>query len=92
MNYRKLIDILVGSMQIEVDDLMKAKGTWHAFVLKQIEAWASVIIAKERISLFQAHTKMFEDFEDISVETPETAADHLTNAFYGNLGTILNRM
>lgn len=44
MNYRKLLEILVGSMQIEVADLNLAKGTWHDFVLKQIEAWASVII------------------------------------------------
>ncbi len=92
MSYRKLIEILVGSMQIEVADLSVAQGTWQAFIFKQIEAWSSVIIAKQRISSHAALTQMFEEFEDISVETPATAAEHMINSFYGNLGTMLNRL
>lgn len=92
MNFRKLIEILVGSMQIEVVNLTVAKETWQAFVFTQIEAWASVIIAKERIGRHEALTKMFEAFEDISAETPVTATEHMINAFYGNLGIMLNRL
>lgn len=92
MNYRKLIETMVGSMQIEVKDLTVAKETWQAFVFKQIEAWTSIIIAKRRVSAHAAMTEMFEALEDISVETPVSAADHLTNAFYSNLGIMLNRM
>lgn len=92
MNYRKLIEIMVGSMQIEVSHLQIAQGTWDAFIFRQIEAWTNVIVARERISAHEAMTQMFEAFEDISVETPVTASDHLTNAFYGRLGRMLNRL
>lgn len=92
MNYRKILEILVGSMQIETEDLRLDGRRWQMFATNQIEAWATVLITKERLTRHQAMTKMFEAFEDMSLEWPTTAVEQLINIFYGTLGRQLNRL